>query len=372
MRIALLTNFVPPYRVPVFRAVRERAGELRVFVSTPMEQNRSWTPQWGDLDVVVQKTRTFVRQWRHERFTEPYELHVPFDTIPQLRRWRPDVVVTAEFGLRSAQALVYGRAARVPVIVWATLADHLESSRGRARAAVRRLLVRGVAAVIVNGEAGARYIRRLGAPDAKAVRIPQTIELAPFADIPLQRDPLAARRFLYCGALTERKGVDLLIDGVVLWGREHPDERLALTVLGDGPLRQRIARATLPPNVGIELMAAVQYGELPRWYARSGILLFPSRGDEWGLVVNEAMAAGMPVLGSVYAQAVEEMVADGANGWRFRPNDAGAVAAAIARALATPDRELEDMRRHARATALRNTPDTIADRIVSLARAVVQ
>ena len=51
-----------------------------------------------------------------------------------------------------------------------------------------------------------------------------------------------------------------------------------------------------------------------------GVLVFPTLADEWGLVVNEALAAGVPVLGSLYSQAVEELVRDGENGWTFRPD----------------------------------------------------
>src|SRR5690349_19729774 len=138
-RVALLTNFVPPYRVPVLRELQKQVGALRIFVSTPMEKNRSyWQSEYEDLDVVVQKTWTFTRKWRHERFTEGYEMHIPHDTIWQLRRFRPDIIISAEFGSRTMLALMYGRMTRVPVVIWATLNDHLEPSRGRFRGLVRR------------------------------------------------------------------------------------------------------------------------------------------------------------------------------------------------------------------------------------------
>ena len=54
-------------------------------------------------------------------------------------------------------------------------------------------------------------------------------------------------------------------------------------------------------------------------YAKASLFAFPTLADEWGVVVNEAMAAGLPVLGSIYSQAVEELVEDGVSGWVFRP-----------------------------------------------------
>lgn len=372
MRLVLLTNFVPPYRVPVFRALRDRAGALRVLVSTPMEANRPWTPAWSDLDVVVQRTWTLHRNWQHERFSEPYELHVPYDTFARLREWRPDAVVSAEFGARSLQAIGYARVARVPVIIWATVVDHLERSRGVVRAAARRLMVRGADRIIVNGEGGARYIRSLGYAEARIARIPQAIDLTPFTNLSLEREGEAARRLLYVGSLSERKGVEVLLHGAALWARQHPDRRLSLTIVGDGPERSRLARIELPMNVAVQWVGAVEYAELPRWYERAGIGVFPTRGDEWGLVVNEAMAAGLPVIGSAYAQAVEELVRDGRNGWCFRPDDAGSVADALDRALATPDGVLSEMRCEARATATAITPESVAERIVALVHEVAR
>jgi glycosyltransferase involved in cell wall biosynthesis len=370
MRIALLTNFVPPYRVPVFRALRERAGELRVFISTPMERNRNWQADWADLDVVLMKTWTLSRQWRHEKFREDYELHVPYDAIAQLRKWRPDAVITAEFGARSLQAITYASGARVPVVIWATLVDHLEAGRGRVRALARRFILRHVDGVIVNGEGGARYIRSLGFDDARVARVHQPIDVAAFTAIPLARAAENARRIVYVGSLSERKGVSVMVEGAALWGKRHPEARLRLLIVGDGPERERVRGVTVPSNVDIEYAGAVAYEELPGWYARAGIAIFPTRGDEWGLVVNEATAAGIPVLGSEYAQAVDELIEDGVNGWRFRPDDADQVAVAIERALATPTTTLNEMRARARQTGSAITPQVSAEKILALLHTV--
>ena len=63
-RVALLVNFIPPYRVLLFRELRSRVRELRIFVSTPVEPNRSWPVEWADLDVVLQRSVTMRKRWR--------------------------------------------------------------------------------------------------------------------------------------------------------------------------------------------------------------------------------------------------------------------------------------------------------------------
>ena len=89
------------------------------------------------------------------------------------------------------------------------------------------------------------------------------------------------------------------------------------------------------------------------------MLVFPTLADEWGLVVNEAMAAGVPVLGSRNSQAVEEMVEDGETGWVFSPERREEIPSALDRALSTPSDQLGAMRDGCRARA-RFTPEAAA------------
>ena len=82
------------------------------------------------------------------------------------------------------------------------------------------------------------------------------------------------------------------------------------------------------------------------------------------MVVNEAMAAGLPVLGSLYSQAVEELVRDGHNGWYFRPDSQGEMYSALDRALNTSDAKVLEMRSNARKTVEYLTPAYEADQVL--------
>jgi hypothetical protein len=76
------------------------------------------------------------------------------------------------------------------------------------------------------------------------------------------------------------------------------------------------------------------------------------------------MAAGLPVLGSLYSQAVEDLVTDGVNGWTFRPDHPGEVGAALGRALDAPADQLDRMAAKARSTVQDLTPCAMAHRIM--------
>jgi glycosyltransferase involved in cell wall biosynthesis len=103
---------------------------------------------------------------------------------------------------------------------------------------------------------------------------------------------------------------------------------------------------------------------MPEIYADAGVLAFPTLADEWGLVVNEAMAAGVPVLGSRYSQAVEELVDDGRTGWTFHPDRHDECVAAIDRALTAPEEDLAVMRHACRERIAAFSYEAVAERMV--------
>src|SRR5690348_11392627 len=107
LRIVFLTNIVAPYWKSIFDALSPRYNHMRVLLSTQMEPNRHWEVDWSGLDVLVQKTMTLRRRWRHPNgFAEPLFLHLPLDTVKQLRSFGAQLVISSEIGFRTLLALV--------------------------------------------------------------------------------------------------------------------------------------------------------------------------------------------------------------------------------------------------------------------------
>ena len=106
-------------------------------------------------------------------------------------------------------------------------------------------------------------------------------------------------------------------------------------------------------------MPALQPQELVEVYAAAELVVFPSLGDPWGLVVNEAFACGRPVLCSRLAGCADDLLRPGANGWLSDPTDADAFAQTLGEALTSPD--LARLGTRARATAERFQPERMAD-----------
>jgi glycosyltransferase involved in cell wall biosynthesis len=363
-RIALLTNFILPYRLPVFRELARRCKDFQTFVSAPMDEGS--TPEWNGLPVRVQKSLTWRSTWRHpHRFTEPLAIHLPYDTIPQLARFDPDVVISGEMGLRTLQAAAFTSfSRRRRLVLWATLSEVTEQGRGFLRPLLRRALLHSANAVMVNGASGARYVGRFGINPEKVFRVPQTTDVGPFLEANSQKAPAVRYRLLYCGRLIELKGLIPFLSRLAAWAARNPEKRVEFSIAGDGPLRSAIAEFPCPKNVSLRLLGKISYERLPEVYANAGILAFPTLADEWGMVVVEAMAAGLPVLGSLYSQAVEDLVTDGVNGWTFRPDRTGEMDAALDQALGAAVCEIDAMGARAQAMARNMTSSGMADLIM--------
>ncbi len=369
-RVALLTNFLPHYRIQLLTALGNLVGELKVFLSARMEGDRAWPVYWGSLDVVVQRSLSWTHSFRNVHgYGDSSNIHVPYDTLLQLRHYKPDVVVSAELGTRTAIAAIYRLLhPKTVLIVWATLSERTEATRGRLRVLLRRWILQRVDGAFVNGKSGAAYLRSLGFKKP-IITVPCVVDNAAFTPIS-KAQAVPVRRLLYSGQLIERKGLHLFLPVLRQWCMDHPENSVLLRLVGDGPERNRIERMELPANLNLEMMGNVAPGSLPEFYRDASIFVFPTLGDEWGAVVNEALCAGLPVLGSVYSQAVEELICEGKNGWVFNPADPRETYEAIDRALTADQETLAAMSSAAQASIAGLTAEAVAARMADAIQAL--
>jgi glycosyltransferase involved in cell wall biosynthesis len=365
-RVALLMNSIPPYRLAVLRELQERSEGFQVLISGSLADYQNGLTNWGGLPVIHQKTISFRGTWRHpHNFREPLAIHFPYDTISQLARLRPNLIVSLEFGLRTLQAAAYKTVSKQSrLVVWAALSEVTEQGRGWLRKLLRRLLLRYADAVIVNGESGARYLTRFGIDPQKLFPIPQTTDIALFLSVAPNRPSTVRHRLLYAGRLIELKGLLPFLSNLADWARKNTQRRIEFWIAGDGPVGAQLAAFPCPENLSLRLLGQVEYDRLPDVYEEAGILVLPTLADEWGLVVVEAMAAGLPVLGSIYSQAVEELVSDGENGWLFRPDSPDNVRGVLEQSLNGSEECLNEMGAAARKRVQGLTPAAIAERMM--------
>jgi len=155
------------------------------------------------------------------------------------------------------------------------------------------------------------------------------------------RHRLPSRYFLYVGRLVRDKGVFELLDA---YARLETGLRsnVGLVFAGSGSDHRELVQrsAKIMPGI-IQFLGFVHREELPEIYALAEGLIFPTHSDPWGLVVNEAMACGLPVIVTSVAGCTLDLVQDGWNGFVVPPRDASALARATASLAENPELRME-------------------------------
>ena len=360
-KMAVLTHYLPPYMGRVLQHVARRIPQTKVLLSIPLEPNRNYALDWGNLDVDVQRSVMLRRRWKHRAgFADELYVHFPYDTYARLRRMRPDLIFSFELGFRSLASALYRRLhSRTRLAYCVCVSEHTEQGRGGARWLLRRMLVRLADAITYNGPSCRRYLQQLGAPDSKLYPFPYAADdRTEPPQCERQHEP--NRRLLVLGQLNQRKGVVQALEGVASYAQQHPEQSWDITFIGSGPLKSALESMSVPANVTAKVIGNIDPLELAPQLNEYGVLLFPTLADEWGLVVNEAMRAGMPVIGSRYAQASTTLIDEGRNGWLYAPDQPRELHACLAQVQALSSQRLREMREASRITVSNITSQAVA------------
>ena len=126
-------------------------------------------------------------------------------------------------------------------------------------------------------------------------------------------------KLIYSGRLMERKNVPIILDAI---NKLENKNEYTLIVLGDGPEKEKILRKSKIYGIDTKITGFIEdQSQLFASYYHGDILILPSKDDPWGLVVNEAMVAGLPILVSKNVGSARDLIHEGINGYTFDYND---------------------------------------------------
>lgn len=380
MRVALLTNVLSPYRLPVFRDLAATPGwSLRVFVCARTEIH--WTDAYArayergcqDLDVEHPRTLTLKRRVSMNAdtaSTQQIETHLPLGIPAALRRFRPDVIVASELGPRCAIGAATAAWMKIPLVIWSYHSRSAADAVGPLQRAWRRALLGRARSVVGMGRQAREVLLGYGVPPSRIFDAPNAHDHETLETALAEVEPIAARHALRAatgvrgnialvvGRLVEAKGTLGLLDQ---WSRVPAGARTdwSLVFVGDGPLAESVREAARRSPGEIVHCPAVAPERTAELYAASDLLVFPSLGDPWGLVVNEALACGVPALCSRLAGCADDLIEPGRNGWLYDPTDPTDAVQMLTEALRS--RDLERMGARAWDTAKQFGTESMAD-----------
>ncbi|MEP0344241.1 glycosyltransferase family 4 protein, partial [Rhodopirellula bahusiensis] len=173
-------------------------------------------------------------------------------------------------------------------------------------------------------------------------------------------------RVLTVGQLINRKGVREGLANMIDVARQSSGVLIEWTLIGGGPLLAELQATATPDNLIVDWRGNCDAEQIREAYRDHEVMFFPTRGDEWGLVVDEALHSGLAVIGNERAQAVTTLIRDDENGWQYEIDDADSLGNALnAFAKLNADDRLE-MRKQARLSVADRTPEASADQITNL------
>lgn len=258
----------------------------------------------------------------------------------------PDCIALPGWSSRaSLAALRWARMRRIPAIVMSE-SNGWDLARKPLAEWVKRRIAAHFAAALVTSASQADYLTGLRLPKAGVARGYNAVDNAYFAQaaanaampeidgMPLP-EALRGRYFLASNRFIEKKNLARLLDAYAAFrrGRSEDVRDWPLVLLGDGELRPALEaqRAALGLSAHVLMPGFRQIDELPRFYGTAGAFVHASTTEQWGLVVNEAMASGLPVAISRRCGCGEVLVDDGQTGLLFDPLDGPAMTAALTR-----------------------------------------
>jgi glycosyltransferase involved in cell wall biosynthesis len=247
-------------------------------------------------------------------------------------------------------AATAAKTARVPSFL--RCETHLGLRRSTLKSLLRRPLIgtcyRQLDGVLAIGSANREFYRAVGVPERRIFDMPYAVDNERFmTGARLASGQRAELRsglgvednrpiVLYAAKFQRRKRPDDLLRAAARLNRE--DANFHIVMIGSGEMEPELRGLTRQlglPN--IHFAGFVNQAALPRFYAACDVFVLPSENEPWGLAVNEAMCAGLPIVASAEIGCVPDLVQDSRNGRTFNAGDINGLSEALRPLLADPE-----------------------------------
>ena len=342
MKLAVLTNILTPYRLPLFEALQRRVDDFTVLLMARQEEDRQWKLNPHRFKTLLLPGIHF----RPRRY--PVSLHWNYGVIRTLRQVDPDVVISGGFGPANMAAFLYCKFYRKRYVGWAHLTLQDSPDWKFLRKGLRRLMIGWSDGSIGESSVASDAFVHYGAKPERVLTCVMPLDVRRIHDQTeafRKSDRYGDLRANYPGPVVlsigqaiPRKGYAELFQIYERLVAVRPD--ISLLVIGDGPERARYEQRVRERGWRrVHFIGFVQSDEMHRYLAIGDLFLFHTLYDPFGLVLSEAMAAELPAVSSVHAVSTQDLVQEGVTGFRIDPKDAESSAAAVLKVLGmTPER----------------------------------
>ncbi len=335
MRILLVHNILwAHYKAAVFQAIDRLVAQrpdtsFRVLQIGRNERSRAG---W-ETDAANAPTYTYPYELLFDSFVDDIPLRARTQALLlRMRRYKPDVLcLTGYYDPAQLALLAYARLRGIPVVMQME-STAFDNERSPIKEGIKRLIMRQCGGFFCFGSPQATYLIQLGVPPARILLQKSAVDnqalLRAYQTAKRQRTGqqqklgVPAHNFVFVGRLIEPKNLPMLLQCFADALTQTPNQTdWGLILLGNGPQEATLKQQaqTLGISKRVFFHPATHWYHVPDVLALADVLVLPSVSEPWGLVVNEAMVCGMPVLVSDRCGCANDLVRDGQNGFLFDP-----------------------------------------------------
>lgn len=342
-KISILTSHVIQYQTPFFKKLAEKA-DLKVYFCWDFGMKKTYDPEFRkEISWDIPLLEGF--SWRLLRNlslspSSAFWGKINPGIILSLARDNPDALLLYGWnGITEWMAIFASWILRIPIII------HSESPVGQEVKKKKWLLIikkivlgflfRIMKAAVFIGEENKKFYEFYGVPSRKLFFSPYSVDN--------ERLRNSSTEDMRNGLNLDKEDVVILFTGKLIYKKRPMDllrayekldfQKKALVFVGDGELRGELEQYVKSKNINKVVFVGFQnQTELPNWYAMSDIFVLPSgEGETWGLVVNEAMNFGLPIVVSDVVGCGPDLVRSGDNGFIFKLGDVDALVGALSK-----------------------------------------
>ena len=348
-KVAMIYNMPTPYRIPLFIELAKNPNiDLFVYFEAGRENNREWEIEHSD------SFKYKILSGISLNFARDVYYNINPMIIKELIFNKYDVIITAGYGSFSTQiAFFIAKFLKIPFILGSGSTINEPRKIRSITLPLIKLIVKYADAYVVYGTNAKKYLMQLGAPEKDIFISYNTVDTDFFKDeclnygnrtnaIKEEFGIIEENLILYVGQFVERKGIKYLLEAHKKLCDKH---NLGLILVGNGPQKDELVELCHKENIdGVYFIDFVQKDALPQYYAIADVFVLPSTEEVWGLVINEAMACGLPIITTEKVGASVDLVQNGINGFVVKEKSSEELTVALDKIL-TMDEVKENMSR---------------------------
>ncbi|MBK7869021.1 MAG: glycosyltransferase [Ignavibacteriales bacterium] len=294
MRILLVTNFPAPYRLPLYDELGTKLGEKLFVIYT---------------DIAVEGHR-----WQIPHLNHPHHFIKLNESVTLIaKKFQPDVVILGGVNKHTLKLFLFAKRKKIKISLFTDMWQLPFSKLSKSSQLLRKLLCKHSDHFIVPGKKSEQHIKEI-IPETLASKIhisPFTLQISNF---PFNEYGSEGKEFdlLFSGRIDEGKLPSFFVE---VASKININRKIKVLVIGDGPLKSDMETALVKKGIDHTFAGYIHQEQLQAYYKKCKVLLFPTIIDTWGIVANEALSVGVPVITSPNAGVADDLIISGKNGF---------------------------------------------------------